>query len=146
MHLCCTVLCLSFSFCSSLSLGNVSSSSRQDHTVCCFQLDEPLCIFSPQAFSRGVKSCLLVFTIIQAVISSTLSFFLYKERHTSTEYEVRECDRQECGLLLISLDNPRIYETLRLKQLVFFLKADPVSQHLAGKCPLFTINLRVQMI
>nr|XP_023701163.1 uncharacterized protein LOC111861078 isoform X2 [Paramormyrops kingsleyae] len=39
-----------------------------------------------KAFSRGVKSCLLVFTIIQAVISSTLSFFLYKERHTSTEY------------------------------------------------------------
>ncbi|CAB1328099.1 unnamed protein product [Coregonus sp. 'balchen'] len=41
-------------------------------------------------FSYGVKSCLLLFTIIQITISSTLSYILYKERRSYGPYSVRQ--------------------------------------------------------
>ncbi|KAM4604197.1 transmembrane protein 176 isoform 2-T2 [Polymixia lowei] len=38
------------------------------------------------SLSRGVKSSLLLFTLIQAVVSSTFLFLLYRERRNFTQY------------------------------------------------------------
>ncbi|KAL4640611.1 membrane-spanning 4-domains subfamily A member 12-like [Arapaima gigas] len=63
-----------------LHVNNEKSCELQEELVVCGP--EHYC----QAFSRGLKSCLLLFTVTQMVISLTLVVLLYKERRSFTEY------------------------------------------------------------
>ncbi|KPP57621.1 Membrane-spanning 4-domains subfamily A member 12-like [Scleropages formosus] len=74
-----SILALIFYFVDLLSNPEKMCEREGSHVVCD---PEYYC----QAFSRGLKSCLLLFTVTQAAVSATLSFLLYRERRSFTAY------------------------------------------------------------
>ncbi|KAJ8373058.1 hypothetical protein AAFF_G00271860 [Aldrovandia affinis] len=65
-----------------------NADKRCNHnTEICDEEHHPLCISAQLCvFTRGVKSCLLLFTMVQTVLSSIMLFTLFKERRSFTNY------------------------------------------------------------